>query len=153
MIVALIFGVFIVVSWADWGFRVSLIMIILLYLAFVRKLLCLAIYNQLTVTDEGLDFRRIGYRIRTTWGNIERMTYAQFGYAQGDILVLREPQVSVHKRLAVLWNEGRLLERNKEFAPLGKTIPLFLLDPKWRTGKLGQEVRCYAPHLFEEYEK
>ncbi len=151
--VALIFFAVIVTLWSAHGFNAGMFALLLIALVYVIRILLPAVYNQVVVTAKGLDFRQIGYRICTTWDNVERMTYARIAPAEGDILVLHEPAVEVNRWVVLLNKDVRWLEQNKKFTPLGKIIPLFLLNTRWRTGKLGQEVRNHAPHLFVEYEK
>ena len=103
-------------------FLVTLVLLVI-SLVYAIRILLPAIYNRVVVTDEGIDFRQVGYRIRTIWDKLERMTYTQFGFAEGDILVLREPTVEVNRWAALLTKEMRWLEQNKKFAPLGKVIP------------------------------
>jgi hypothetical protein len=153
VIIALIFMGILVESWATYGLNFGVMMLIFINFWYARDLLCNALYGRVVVTAEGVEARRVGYGIHTTWNNIECMTYAQIDSARGDVLVLREPNVKVNRWPTWLTNETRWLERNREFAPLGKVIPLFLLDPKWRTGALGQDLRRHVPNLFVEYEK
>jgi hypothetical protein len=153
IIVALIILPVTAVLWSARRFNAGMFVLLLIALVYVIRILLPAVYNRVVITAKGLDFRQIGYHIRTTWDNVERMTYVRFDLAEGDILVLREPAVEVNRWVVLLNKDARWLEQNKKFTPPGKIIPLFLLNTRWRTDKLGQEVRSHAPHLFVEYEK
>ncbi len=153
MIIALVLIGLTVTIWTTYGVNVGALLLLLVCLGYMHQILCDALYGRVVITTDGIEFRRMGYCIQTRWDNIKRLVYAQIGQSKGDILVLREPRVSVNKRLSLLWREAQRLERAKEFAPLGKAMPLYYLDQKWRTGELGQELRRHAPHLFTDYEK
>ncbi len=153
IVVALVGIAAIAALWTARGFNAGMIVVLLIAFVYIIRILVPSLYNRVVVTDEGLDFRQIGYRIYTTWGNIEQMAYAKFGFAEGDILVLCEPIVKVNRWAAFFDKDIRLLEQNKKFAPLGKAIPLFLLNPRWRTGEPGREIQRHVPHLFVAYEK
>jgi hypothetical protein len=153
IVIALVIVGMIAVFWVIYGFSIRITPLLLVALVYFIRVLFPSVYSRVVVSADGIDFRGAGYRIHTTWDNLDGMNYVRFGIVEGDVLLLREPTVEVNRWVAYLSKEVRWLEQNPEFAPLGKVIPLFLLHPKWRTGKLGQEIQRHAPHLFVEYGK
>ncbi len=109
-----------------------------------------ALYNRVITSDYGIEFYRIGYRIRTTWDNTEHIAEAQIGNKRGEVLTLRQPALHRTKWLAWGTTDEQWLERDGQFIPLERTIPLFMLLSNWRKSELGQDIRRHAPHLFEK---
>ncbi len=124
-----------------------------LCLLFAGISLYAALYNRAIILDGGIEFYRFGYRILTTWDNIERIADAQMGRRRGEVLMLRQSALQVNKWLAWSTTIEQRLEREGQFIPLERTIPLFTLLSDWRNSELGQDIKRHAPRLFEEDKK
>ena len=97
--------------------------------------------SRLMTSPAGLEFSAPGYRISTTWDNIE--TVRVEWPLSLEMLDLRQKPV-LHHRHPLSWLWLRVLER--------KRFPLYLFQRSWQ-GELGQDFRQYAPHLFSAEER
>ncbi len=94
----------------------------------------------LTVTLDGIGYRRSGRYSWVLWQDIEAIrpwSRGYYGWAAGEGLVIRatilSPSGSPHRRTF-----------SRYF------IPLEWFAPQWRESPLGEEIRRYAPWLFTE---
>ena len=95
-------------------------------------------YTRLKVSPEGIEYFQLGYRLKTTWENIERIGMVPTGMQTAEGLILRESAL-----------QGKALGRkNLERNRLDRAIPLTFFQPRWREGGLGEEIKRFAPHLF-----
>lgn len=105
-------------------------------------LLATALRTRLVTSAEGIEHRQALSTVRVPWSKVLRI---------GDIpvnrhgrtvegLFLAEPSTPSNRSL--LWWVGSVEFRDK--------IPLKQFDRNWRDGPLGDDLRRYAPHLFEE---
>jgi hypothetical protein len=118
------------------------------YLLMVAILIFPMFYNRVIVSETGLQVFRVGSVYSTTWDNIESIAKVQIGLRHGFVLLLREPAMKTNRLLAWRSDEATWMERQGQFVPLERAIPLFLLIPNWVNGELGQDIRRYAPQLF-----
>lgn len=98
----------------------------------------LAYHIRLEVSPEGIEYFQMGYRLKTTWDNIERIGMIPMGLLMAEGLILRESAL-----------QGKIFGRkNLERNRLDRAIPLTLFQPWWREGDLGEEIKRYAPRLI-----
>jgi hypothetical protein len=102
-------------------------------------------YTRLFLTPAGLELRQLGYRLRTTWDNIQEIRLDRF--CEG--LVLRHP-LEGGGRLALKaglllpgWYRGWQAEKVRS----GLWIPLDPFAWHLRHGNLLEEMRRFAPEL------
>lgn len=103
-------------------------------------------YTRLFLSPSGLEVRQLGYRLRTTWDNIQEIRLDRF--CEG--LVLRRPLESGGLALKVGfllpgWYRGWQAEMVRS----GLWIPLDPFAWHLRRGNLLEEMRRFAPALSE----
>ena len=98
----------------------------------------LAYYIRLEVSPESVEYFQMGYRLKTTWDNVERIGMIPMGLLMAEGLILRESALQ----------EKILGRKNLERNRLDRAIPLTLFQPWWRESDLGEEIKHYAPYLF-----
>ncbi len=107
---------------------------------YLRHQMCMA------TSPEGLELFGPGYRMSTTWENLEKVGTRKWIWPGFEILHLRQkPPLHSSGPLRWLWSP----------ISLGRPkLPLGLFQRSWQ-GELGQDFRRYAPHLFsaEELER
>jgi hypothetical protein len=118
------------------------------YLLMVAILIFPMLYNRVIVSETGLKVFRVGFVYSTSWDNIESIAKVQIGLKHGFVLLLRQPAMKANRWLAWRTDEATWMERQGQFVPLERAIPLFLIIPNWVNGELGQDIRRYAPHVF-----
>lgn len=97
----------------------------------------------------GLTYKGIGMSIRTSWDNVEAIG-TQFVTNEGNVegLKLYESGLDVNglvKASAMLsWRSTMVLRDSEYFVPLSS-----FHGKDWRDSEFGQEMRRYAPRLFD----
>jgi hypothetical protein len=113
----------------------------------------------LTVSPQGIGYHSLGYQVVTTWDNIASIGDVRSGQYTYEGLVLREPRLEVsdwlrtgtaaYPFLALIGAlSGRPLVPLPDMAVYGRGIPLGLFVTNWRQSPLGENIRRYAPHVF-----
>ncbi len=102
----------------------------------------------LTITPEGVLYRRPGRSTWAVWSDIEALrpwSRGYYGWTAGEGLVIRSDAFS-----PLGARRGGLFSRY--FIPLFSRyfIPLECFAPRWRESPLGEDVRRCAPWLFTE---
>lgn len=98
----------------------------------------MAYHIRLEVSPEGIEYFQMGYHLKTTWDNVERVGMIPMGLLMAEGLILRESAL-----------QGKMLGRkNLERNRLDRAVPLTLFQPWWRENGLGEEIKRYAPHLL-----
>lgn len=96
--------------------------------------------TRITTSQAGIGFYSPGSQLHTDWANLEKIGSHAFLFRlrKQDCLLLRQPASEIKTWWAPLL-----------IIPEGKKIPLSL-HKKWQESELGQELKKYAPHLFNQ---
>jgi hypothetical protein len=104
---------------------------------------------RLSLSPEGVEFRSIGFKVFTSWDNIERIdSRVMYGEGRVEGFALRADGLDMGNFIRY----GRFLSLGSYWAMQGYDhfIPISNIVTKdWRDRDFGQEVRHYAPRLFE----
>jgi hypothetical protein len=114
---------------------------------------------RLEVSPEGIVYYGIGYRVRTTWGNITGMGDVWTGRQSSKGLLLNEPGLEMSRWLGsgvkalpflnvINGLTGHGTNTTGDINAYGKIIPVGSLLRHWEEGKLGETIRRYAPQAF-----
>ena len=113
-----------------------------LFVVFVSCLAILMAYSavqiRLVISPEGIEYYQVGYSVRTTWENVERIGEIPAGRIMAEGLILYE-----HALFVEHWLTGL-----KYIQTRSQVITLSLFRRDWLNSELGQDIRKYAPHLF-----
>lgn len=137
-------------GWAQW----KLYLIVLAgVMVFFGAFFLITWQSRLVLTPEGIAHHQFGYTIRTTWENVQFITMGRG--VQG--LILRQP--GTHSRLlrgslAVMDTtmpglSGGLVGHPRELAQ-GRLILLAPFMYHWKKGPLREDLRRWAPQLFDD---
>jgi len=112
------------------------VVLFLIFLYFLVATVYRGLFDRVTILSGGIEYKTFGYTIFVEWSNISN---------------IGSYQMKLHKLDGIFANEeGNKL---KVWFPSGikmKTfIPLSMFDKNWRESELGQQIKKYAPHLFE----
>ncbi len=151
-------------------FSVSLLMLIAmigLFVCIFPHILCLRVYlvglglfgiyniiqtlriEHIVVSEKGIEYYAPGVVFETDWKSIEKISVNwRYGFRH-DCLLIDNSQIRMKKWSFFL---GRNLPMPFEFFSRKALIPLSGFSEKWRDSQLGQQIKEYAPHLFEKEE-
>lgn len=96
----------------------------------------------IAISPQGIEYKSIGFSIRTGWDNIESIGKVPGASIdpQGNGLVLRKPAMKVSTWM--LWYKGQLEKQGFD-----RTIPLFVFVPNWRENEVWGAIKHYAPQI------
>lgn len=152
------FGVVFLVSEPDIRGIVSLVLggVLVFSLALCYWLLGM---TRLEISPEGIVYHAIGYKVRSSWSNIEATARRLQGAVELDCLILREPgmELSWWMRLSYqllpLMNIAALLSGHayepNELHRYAGVIPVEAFDKHWYSGEIGSLIKRYAPQAYE----
>jgi hypothetical protein len=143
----------------------ALVAFIELFFYIFPKVLCLQLYllglglfgiynlvqkirnEHIIVSEKGIEYYAPGVIFETGWKSIERISKYWRGGFRHDCLVIDNSQIRMKK-----WSffGGRNLPMPFEFVPKKTLIPLSGFSENWRDSELGQQIKQYAPYLFEQ---
>jgi len=120
---------------AAWVFFVGSIVLSLTYLAELNRLRKSP--ERIIISSKGVEYYGISFSFKTGWENLESIISHRdiFGKYEG---------------LIVDVGEIDLIERRIRIMPVKILIPLSSFEDNWRVSELGQQIKQYAPHLFEQ---
>ncbi|HQU37108.1 MAG TPA: hypothetical protein PLR65_11040 [Anaerolineales bacterium] len=98
--------------------------------------------ERLTLSDEGIEYHRLGLTFNTKWENVRVLRTRWFSPFEQEGIFLAADQF----RITEWWiNSNELgVWGQKAFIPLSK------FSDNWRNTELGIQIKQYAPHLFEK---
>ena len=99
-------------------------------------------FQNITLSSDGIYYRSFGYNAFIAWENTKNIgTYSRaFWHFAGIYFDKAAGELEV-------WFPGAYFGRSEVF------IPLSLFSENWRDSELGQQIKQYAPHLFEKENK
>lgn len=110
--------------------------------------------SRLTISPDGIEFYTFGYSIISPWANI--IGYGSLG-PRLEGLILKRPLTTagfvtygplldaIVSLLAIAANQPAALMPDEDIL---KVIPIDRFDTHWQYGEIGEQIRHYAPHLF-----
>jgi len=119
--------------------------------AMIFCLLCAALFFgkattvRITTSPEGITYHDIGFRIHTSWDNVEKIGLIQSSW--GKRIMWGGGVESLILRQSRKIQGSRLLARFSLIGQLGASISLSGFG-HWRYGNLGTDIKRYAPHLL-----
>lgn len=152
------FGVVFLVSEPETRGIVSLILGGVLVFSLVLCYWLLSI-TRLEISPDGIVYHAIGYKVRSSWGNITGTARRLQGAVDLDCLILREPgmELSWWMRLSYqilpLMNVAALFSGHayqpNELHRYEGVIPVEAFDKHWYSGEIGSLIKRYAPQAYE----
>jgi len=121
--------------------------------AMIFCLLCAALFLgkatlvRITTSPKGITYHDIGFRIHTSWDNVEKIGLIQSSW--GKRILWGGGVESLILRQSRNVQGSSLLARFSLVGPIGASIPLSGFG-HWRYGNLGTDIKRYAPHLLTE---
>lgn len=94
--------------------------------------------THLTLSESGIEYRTLGYRANVAWREVDRIGLVKTDRGVYEGLILRKPGVVRQGWAANFFSMSSHLE----------AIPLTSFESRWKQGRLGQDLKQYAPHLF-----
>ena len=115
--------------------------------------------TRLEVSSDGVTYYSIGYKVRSTWANINGYGKRLMGSQDVEVLILREPGMEMRRWMQIGYmlypvgqvaaaTQGRFLT-HVNLDDYSVWIPIGLYADNWRDGELGQWVKVYAPQAFD----
>jgi hypothetical protein len=103
------------------------------------------ISEHVTLSKDGIKYHRVGLTFNTEWKNVRELKTRWVPPFEQEGIILTADQF----RIAEWWvNSNELgVWGQKAFIPLSK------FSDNWRDSELGQQIKQYAPHLFERENK
>ncbi len=115
--------------------------------------------TRLEVTPDEVIYHAIGYKVRSTWKNVEGYGERLQGAVDLECLILREAGIELSwwmrfsYQILPLMNIAALFSGQAYIPnPLNQysgVIPVGMFDKGWRDGEIGSFVRRYAPGAYE----
>ena len=152
------FGVVFLVSEPETRGIVSLVLggVLLFSLALCYWLLSI---TRLEISPDGIVYHAIGYRVRSSWGNIEGVARRLQGAVELDCLILREPGIELSGWMRLSYQILPLINVISLFSGHASqpddlhryesVIPVEAFDKNWYSGEIGSLIKRYAPQAYE----
>lgn len=96
---------------------------------------CYACFQVIRTNPNGIYFRAFGYNVDAEWKDIKRIERR----GVFECLIINK-----RKRTVNIWFPGIFLGESEVI------IPVSQFDKKWRDSELGQQIKQYVPHLFQQ---
>lgn len=115
--------------------------------------------TRLEITSEGVIYHAIGYRVRSSWSNLEGWGKRLQGAVDLDCLILREPGIELSGWLRLSYqllpfmNAASLVTgqgyQPNQLKQYRSVIPVAAFDANWYTGEIGSLIKQYAPRVYD----
>ena len=150
-------GLIYVISEPDARFAVWIVAAVLAFsVVFAYYLLS---RTRLEVSSDGITYYAIGFRVRSTWDNLEGYGKRVLGAQSVESLILRKPGIEVSRWMQIGYNlmpaaqvaaaaQGRYLPSSR-LSSYADVIPVALYSENWRSSELGALIKQYAPQAFD----
>lgn len=123
---------------SDYRGLISVIMYILglTWMVMAIERIFIAFTQKLILSEDDITFQRIGLTVTIKWGNVQRIGFNSLGKPQECIFAPKA------KSIVKGWGS---------FGIYGKDVyfPMNDFAENWRDSDLGQQIKQYAPHLFQ----
>jgi hypothetical protein len=136
----------IVLSYRLWRVPVfNYVLFLLITLVIIRAVYWIRNEN-IAISNSGLEYDTPGIILEIKWENIQKVSHVWKWFIRQECLVADQAHVKI-KRWAIYANSYPSLLENY---PQNIAIPLSCFSENWRDSELGQQIKQYAPHLFEK---
>ncbi len=99
--------------------------------------------EKLFLSPSGIILQYIGLQVSVKWNDIDRIgSVSNFPWKSFDALITQKEKVSV------INGKGKQVHHPPLFNEVSIKLPRY--SENWRDSELGQQIKQYAPHLFEE---
>lgn len=118
--------------------------------------------ERLVVSEEAIEYRGIGLWVRASWDDVTDIATTAYGPSKAEALLLQFPMPEIawwykmgtttsvlSKMESVAEGDVRELFGEWKVETPGDAIPIGAMQKNWREGRLGDDLRKYAPHLFD----
>jgi len=97
----------------------------------------------MVISESGIIIYSFGFTFWTRWKYVEKISRRFYGFSVQEGLTLNKQMIRLNKigigYMPMPW----------QFPPVKPFIPLSYYIDNWRDSELGQQIKQYAPHLFE----
>lgn len=100
----------------------------------------------ITISDVGITYDTPGMILEVRWVDFHKLSHCWRFLIQQECLVVDVSKMKI-KQWAVYANSYSSIWENY---PQNVAIPLSCFANSWRDSELGQQIKQYAPHLFEK---
>jgi hypothetical protein len=114
---------------------------------------------RLAISEEGITYYGIGYRVRSSWENVKGYAKRAMGVNSVECLILHEPGMEMagwlslaYKALPVFQVLALVTGQPVQFDSLDglqDAIPVSLFAENWRSSEIGDLVKRYAAQAFD----
>jgi hypothetical protein len=99
--------------------------------------------SRIVVSQKGIIWHSTGFTLWASWEDVQKISYRVYGFSLQEGLAVRKLSVQINNRgvgyLPTPW----------QIPPFKPFIPLSCFLDHWRDSELGDEIKQYAPHLFQ----
>jgi len=92
--------------------------------------------EELIISPQGIRYTTFGYKLFVGWSNVKRMGKIARNGLEGVYVSAQPNEVQT-------WMGGTPTTEKEFFVPLG------IFSKKWQETVIGEQIKQYAPHLFE----
>lgn len=144
---------------------IALVVMISLFFYISRNIFCMQIYflglglfsiyalfqklknEHVELTEKGIEYHAPGVIFETGWESIEQISnHWRYGFVHECLLV---DNSRIRMRKWSFFLGGRNVP-TPAFSSRKTLVPLSCFSENWRDSELGQQIKQYAPHLFEK---
>lgn len=115
--------------------------------------------TRLEIMPDEIVYHAIGFKVRSSWNNVEGWGKSVQGIHDIESLILREPGMELSGWMRAAYAlmpaanvaallSGRPVQVN-QLDQSSSVIPVGMFDPAWRDGAIGALIRQYAPEAFD----
>jgi hypothetical protein len=115
---------------------ITLLLVLLIFLLLWSLGLYKIFFERIIVSKNGVEYYSFGFSIKASWNAVMSTGFHQMKLYKFDGLFVDKIQSDIK-------NPFGFLDKREPF------IPLTMFDKNWRTSELGQQIKDYAPHLFD----
>ena len=105
------------------------------------------INEHIIISEKGIEYHSLGIIVEAKWDDFEKISSYWYRGIRNECLLIDNSQTRIKKwSFPARYPPTTFLESLRQ-----KTIiPLSCFSDNWRDAKLGQQIKQYAPHLFEK---
>lgn len=96
-------------------------------------------HEKILLSPNGIDYRAFAYEVSAEWNELKMIEKDPALLSNLEWIITDSKKI---KNKLLLWQLLRWERRNY--------IPVYLFAENWRDSELGQQIKQYAPHLFEK---
>ena len=130
-----------------WIWRVPVFNVFLFITILIAGIRCIYWISKenISVSDTGIVYDTPGMILDIKWENVKKISRCWRFFIRQDCLVVDQSAVKI-KNWTISANSYPSVLENY---PQNIAVPLSCFSNNWRDSELGQQIKQYAPHLFE----